>query len=593
MPSRLSTEEIFRQLADVLTLSGYPDFLPTLVQRIADILAVDYCLIANTSANALEAQTIAMWGQGRLLDNISYLLKGTPCETVPEREPCLYPQGVCAAFPEDKLLVDLAVESYLGMPILTTNGEKIGILCVMAKSAFTLPEIGREVLRIAAAQVGAELERSQSERFIRKLTYRDTVTELPNRAHLLERLQSWSKAEHGKALGFALIDISRFKELNDLYGFKVGDELLALVGKRMRDHLPESCYLARYSADQFALLSVVYSVRELELFCKELQQLFVLPYHCFGRDFILNVNIGCALGSLAEVNGPELLRFASIALASAKQEGAGLKVFEPSMSQALSQRQHVLEKFILALRSGKLSLHYQPQFELISGRLSGAEALCRWYDSDWGWISPDTFIPLAEERGLMPELGNWVMQAACRQLNAWQQQGYALPGRLSVNVSARQLDNEQFVSDFAKCSSGISPGQIELEFTESLIMRHPEQSLRQMAELEAMGFSWAIDDFGTGYSSLAYLTRFRATTLKIDRAFINKIPGDHHHNTVVKTILGMAKSLNMVTIAEGVETQAQADFLALLGCERVQGYLTGRPVDAGQFATNWLAPGVR
>lgn len=588
MQSRFSTEEVFRQLADVLTLSGYPDFLPTLVRRVAEILGVDYCLIAKTSVDAAEAKTIAIWGQGRQLENISYLLKGTPCETVPEREPCLYVEGVCQAFPEDQLLVQLGVESYLGMPILTTNGEKIGILSVMAKSPLKMPEIGREVLRIAAAQVGAELERSQSERFIRKLTYRDPVTHLPNRAHLLEKLQSWLKTDIGKALGLALIDISRFKELNDLYGFKVGDELLAAVAKRMREHLPESCYLARYSADQFALLSSVYSVRELELFCQQCQQLFVRPYHCVGRDFLLNINIGCALGTLDELNGPELLRFASIALASAKTEGSGLKVFEPSMSQALSQRQKVLEKFILALHSGKLSLHYQPQFELISGKLSGAEALCRWHDAEWGWISPDTFIPLAEERGLMPELGNWVMQTACRQLNLWRQQGYTLPGRLSVNVSARQLENEQLVSDFAKCSSGITPTQIELEFTESLIMRNPEQSLRQMAELEAMGFSWAIDDFGTGYSSLAYLTRFRATTLKIDRAFVNNIPGDHHHNMVVKTILAMAKSLNMVTIAEGVETPAQADYLTQLGCERAQGYLFGRPVDATQFAKNWL-----
>lgn len=589
MSSRLSTEEIFRQLADALTRSGYPDFLPMLVQRIAAILGVDYCLIAKTNVNAPEAETLAMWGQGRLLENIRYTLKGTPCETVPERDPCIYAEGVCQAFPDDKLLVQLGVESYLGMPILTTSGEKIGILSVMATSSLKMPEIGREVLRIAAAQVGAELERSHSAHFIRKLTYLDPVTHLPNRADLLEKLQSWGKADLAKALGMALIDISRFKELNDLYGFKVGDELLAAVAKRMREHLPESCYLARYSADQFALLSAVYSVRELELLCQQCQQLFIRPYHCVGRDFLININIGCAIGPLEDFNGPELLRFASIALASAKTETHGLKVFEPSMSQALSQRQKVLERFIIALRSGKLSLHYQPQFELASGKLSGAEALCRWQDSEWGWISPDTFIPLAEERGLMPELGNWVMQTACRQLNVWRQQGYVLPGRLSVNVSARQLENEQLVSDFTKCSSGITPTQIELEFTESLIMRNPEQSLRQMTELEAMGFTWAIDDFGTGYSSLAYLTRFRARTLKIDRAFINNIPGDHHHNMVVKTILVMAKSLNMVTIAEGVETQAQAEFLAQLGCEQVQGYLFGRPVAAEQFAKNWLA----
>ncbi len=591
MPPPLSTEETFRQLADVLTQSGYPDFLPTLVQRIAHLLDVEFCLIADTTLNAAEATTIALWGNGQLLDNISYPLKGTPCETVPEREPCLYQQGVCQAFPDDKLLVDLGVESYLGMPILNTSGQKLGILSIMAAKALPRPDISREVLRIAAAQVGAELERSQSERFIRKLTYRDAVTQLPNRAHLLEKLQNWPRVDGNRAgLGIALIDISRFKELNDLFSFKVGDEILTAAAKRMRDDLPESCYLARYSADQFALLSPVYSVRELEQLCRQVQKLFMWPFHCASRDFALNVNLGCALVTAEELNGPELLRFASIALAEAKSSGSGLKVFEPSMSQALSERQKVLEKFMLALRSGKLSLNYQPQLDLASGQLSGAEALCRWYDDEWGWVSPDTFIPLAEERGLMPELGNWVMQTACRQLNLWQQKGYRLPGRLSVNVSARQLDNEQLVSDFAVCSSGIAPTQIELEVTESLIMRNPEQSLRQMAELEAMGFSWAIDDFGTGYSSLAYLTRFRASTLKIDRAFINNIPGDHHHNMVVKTILAMAKSLDMLTIAEGVETAEQAAYLLQLGCARAQGYYFGKPVPADQFAERWLKP---
>lgn len=589
MHDSFSTEEIFRQLADVLTQSGYPDFLPTLVQRLAEILGVEYCLIAQTNTNSLEARTIALWANDQHLDNITYPLQGTPCETVPEREPCLYEYGVCKIFPDDTLLVDLGVESYLGMPVLNTNGQKLGILSVMATKAMPIPDISREVLRIAAAQVGAELERGQSERFIRKLTYRDNVTQLPNRAHLLEKLQSWPKApDSSAALGLALIDISRFKELNDLFSFKVGDELLAAVALRMRDELPKSCYLARYSADQFALLNPVHSATELEQLCHQVQKLFIRPYHLAGKDFALNINIGCTLIPAEQLNGSELLRFASIALAEAKSSGLGLKVFEPSMSQALSQRQKVLEKFILALRSGKLSLHYQPQVDLNSNALCGAEALCRWQDDEWGWVSPDTFIPLAEERGLMPELGNWVMHTACQQLNLWQQQGYQLPGRLSVNVSARQLDNEQLVNDFAICSSDILPTQIELEVTESLIMRNPERSLRQMAELESLGFSWAIDDFGTGYSSLAYLTRFRASTLKIDRAFINNIPGDYHHNMVVKTILAMAENLGMLTIAEGVETAEQASYLLQLGCARAQGYHFGRPVPADEFAEYWL-----
>jgi diguanylate cyclase (GGDEF)-like protein len=591
MPSPLSTEETFQQLADVLTYSGYPDFFSTLVQRLAEVLGVEYCLVAEVTDPSDQARTLAIWGGGSLLDNFTYSLRGTPCEKVVELGPCLYESDVCAVFPQDQLLIDMGVQSYLGMPLTSVSGDPLGLLSIMDTSPLSRPDVCREVLRIAAAQVSAELERSQNKHYIRKLTYRDTITKLPNRAHLLEQLQQSAKELGAKtALGVALIDISRFKELNDLFSFKVGDEILAAAAKRMRDDLPESCYLARYSADQFALLSHVYSVRELEQLCRQVQKLFMWPFHCAGRDFALNVNLGCALVTAEELNGPELLRFASIALAEAKSSGSGLKMFEPSMSQALSERQKVLEKFMLALRSGKLSLNYQPQLDLASGLLSGAEALCRWHDDEWGWVSPDTFIPLAEERGLMPELGNWVMQTACRQLNLWQQQGYRLPGRLSINVSARQLDNEQLVSDFAICSNGIVPTQIELEMTESLIMRNPEQSLRQMAELEAMGFSWAIDDFGTGYSSLAYLTRFHASTLKIDRAFINNIPGDHHHNMVVKTILAMAKSLDMLTIAEGVETAEQADYLLQLGCARAQGYHFGKPVPADEFAERWLKP---
>ncbi|GGW71899.1 sensor domain-containing phosphodiesterase [Alishewanella tabrizica] len=586
----LSSEEIFRQLADVLAQSGYPNFLPSLVQRVAEILAVDYCLIAETSSDPAQAQTLALWGQGKLLDNIRYPLKGSPCETVPERDPCLYSQGVCQAFPEDQLLIDLGIESYLGMPILTSSGNKLGILCIMTTSPLHLPDIGREVLRIAAAQIGAELERTQSAHFIRKLTYRDTVTQLPNRAHLLETLQNWPHTGTvTSALGIVLVDICRFKEINDIFSFKIGDEVLQAVAQRLRTALPESCYIARYSADEFALITPINSAQELQLVCHSVQQLFVAALHCAGKAFMLDINLGCAISGLAELNGAELLRFASIALAEAKQSGQEVKFFEPAMSQALNQRQKVLEKFLVALRTEQLSLHYQPQFELASGVLSGAEALCRWHDAEWGWISPATFIPLAEERGLMPELGNWVMQTACRQLRAWQAQGWQLPGRLSINVSARQLESEHLISEFTRCSSGIAPEQIELEFTESLIMRNPEQSLRLMADLEAMGFCWAIDDFGTGYSSLAYLTRFRATTLKIDRAFISNIPGDHHHNMVVKTILAMANSLNMITIAEGVETAEQAAYLQQLGCDRAQGYWFGKPVSAADFAQTWLA----
>src|SRR5271165_4612105 len=239
---------------------------------------------------------------------------------------------------------------------------------------------------------------------------------------------------------------------------------------------------------------------------------------------------------------------------------------------------------------GGLQLHYQPKIDLRSGQIAGAEALLRWRDPARGQIAPDCFIPIAEERGLMPALGIWVLEEACQQMALWKKAGLHLPGRLAVNVSARQLETPHFTSTI-QCiveASGCSPADVELEITEGVMVSDGPALLAMLEEINAMGFVFAIDDFGTGFSSLAYLSSFPAGTLKIDISFVRNMLKRQKDHVIVKTIIGMAKNLGMATVAEGVETAEQAGALADLGCMVAQGYYYGRPEPAEAFARLWL-----
>jgi len=594
MENQQTTEGMFKALADALARSGYKNFFPTLVQQLAEMLRVEHVLIADTSTDPIKATTLAVWSDGQHLENFSYTLQGTPCETVPDTEPCLYNANVAKDFPDDALLEHMGVESYLGMPALTQQGKKLGIVTIMANAPIKNTELAREVLRIAAAQVGAELDRIYNQKHIKKLAYDDGVTRLPNRHHLmrtLDRVVSFAdKGNTGIAL--AIVDLNRFKDINDTHGPEVGDQVLEAMARRLEGAADRECYIARYSGDEFVVIAPKGDGEYLDNCKSELLHSFQRPLVCAGREFHVSICIGATLveqSSGTLVPEPlELLRQASIALAEAKREGKLFQLFDEAMTRMLYQRQETYERFVKALRANKLELHYQPQFDLVTGELSGAEALCRWHDDEWGWVSPVEFIPLVEERGLMTELGEWVFSTACKQIKAWANQHKHLPGTLCVNVSAQQFENPNLCKRLLELSEGVSAEKIGFELTESVLMSFPDQALNSMSELTRAGFTLAIDDFGTGYSSLSYLTRFDAQVLKIDRSFIMHLPSSGHHHTIIRTIIAMANSLNMTTIAEGIETQDQADVLQVLGCLQGQGFHLGRPVPADIFAKNWL-----
>lgn len=588
MTEKQRPEVMFSRLASALARSGYSDFFESLVKELCSILDVEHALIADVAEKSQVAQTLAVCSHGRIVENFAYDLLGTPCETVPEREVCSYTNNVAEQFPDDELLAELGVTSYVGMPILTSDGRKIGLLSVMAQRHYVLDDIGKEILHIAAAQIGSELESFRSQRQIRALTYEDVVTGLPNRQHL----RDWLSDMDGIRC-LLVIDVRRFKEINDLYSHSTGDAVLYAVAERLQSRVDGRGFLARLSSDEFALIPFKEWKEDLENIADDVRLWFRQPISCGKNEFHIEMTIGASCRSDIELSGVksagnELLRSASVALAEAKANGAGLEVFNPVMVESLKLRQGLIEKLLKALRNEKLELHYQPQFNLETGSIIGAEVLCRWHDEELGWISPAVFIPLAEERGLICDLGNWVISRACQQLMDWSHQNIDFPGKLSVNISGKQLDDPAFVDAILDRLGSVHPSRLVLELTESAMMRSPDNNLAKMKSLKDKGFSWAIDDFGTGYSSLSYLARMDASILKIDRSFVARIPGSAHDESIIRTIIAMGRTMNMQLVAEGIETSLQSSCLVSAGCVNGQGFYFGKPSSGPEFAKRWL-----
>ena len=274
----------------------------------------------------------------------------------------------------------------------------------------------------------------------------------------------------------------------------------------------------------------------------------------------------------------------------AKASGGGYRLYQAEMGVELEKRLTIAKKLGNAMEAGELKLYYQPQIDLATGRVMGAEALLRWIDPVLGFVSPGEFIPIAEERGMMGPLGDWVLREACRQVNAWAGQGVRLDGRLAINVSAVQMEDPDIVGRLLEIvhEAGLDPECFELELTESSMMADPERAIEVMELLSAAGFGLSIDDFGTGYSSLAYLKRFAADQIKIDISFVRNMLTDADDHTIVTTIIAMARSLGLKTTAEGVEERGQAEALLSLGCDFAQGYHFGRPEAPQAFMERWL-----
>ena len=436
-------------------------------------------------------------------------------------------------------------------------------------------------------------ERKRAERHIEKLAFYDTLTALPNRTHFQDQLKRrLARARSkGHALALLFIDLDRFKDINDTQGHLAGDKVLAEIADRFRSSLRQGELLARLGGDEFVVIADEVDRQGANAIALRLLGTLQTPFSVRGASFQLRASIGIAVYPDDAHSVQNLLKSADIAMYRAKGSGGGHCLYSAEMGEQLSHKLDVVQRFSQALRNNRLQLHYQPKLNLSDSRLTGVEALLRWHDPQWGWVPPTEFLPIIEERGMMTELGEWVLSEACRQLQTWKEAGLALPPRIAINVAAPQIDEKDFAARTLAIieEAGQSPTRFELELTESSMMRDPQCAMEVTQALVDAGFTFAIDDFGTGYSSLAYLQRFPVHTLKIDRSFVSGLLADGSNEGIVRTIIAMAQSLGLTSLAEGVEDEQQARCLAALGCVEAQGYHFGRPMPGDELGRRWLA----
>jgi diguanylate cyclase (GGDEF)-like protein len=443
--------------------------------------------------------------------------------------------------------------------------------------------------------------RKQQEERVRFLAYYDQLTRLPNRMLFEDRLaRLLIQAERSKRLvALLFLDLDNFKRINDSLGHKVGDELLKQIAERllrsvrksdevarMVDDI-ESDNVARWGGDKFTI--VLYEVRDVQdvhqVAGRILDQLN-LPFNVDGHDIYFSGSMGVAIYPFDGQNVEILLKNADAAMNSSKLKGRdALQFYSRSMNEAALKRLDMEAKMRKAIENNEFLLYYQPQLDLASGRIMGAEALIRWQHPELGMIPPSEFIPVAEQTGLIVPIGRWVIETACHQAAAWQSEGLA-PLRMAVNLSARQFRDKDLMRQVLDtlAAAKLDPRSLELEITESILMEDMDSTLDLLRMIKEAGVHLAIDDFGTGYSSLSYLKRFPIDTLKIDRSFVQDVVTDEGQAGIVRAIILMAHSLNLQVVAEGVEEDGQRDLLGAFGCNILQGYRISRPLHATEFA---------
>ena len=498
----------------------------------------------------------------------------------------------------DKIIDPADLANWLKFGPASRNAESVPLIFrIRTKDGGEawVEHVAKRVVDGAGQQIGVRgsysniTQRRMAEQQLDFMTHRDPLTGLSNRALFVQLLiHAIKQAEHSKA-EFALlfINLDNFKTINESLGHSAGDQLLVEVAKRLREQLPGLDAIARVGGDEF-YVAIEHEPNGpgIDLVGQRVIDALSQPYELDGSSVYVGASAGIALYPTDGRDAATLLSNADAALHQAKSKGRGLlRFFSPEMSSRAKDRLSLEADLRAAVANGELSLHYQPQVDLFSGALVGLEALLRWRHPVRGNVPPNDFIPLAEECGLIIELGDWVLQSACNQIRAWSDAGLA-PAQTAVNVSAVQLSRGHLLASVksAVAQAGIAPESLELEITESFVMAERELSFQTLADLRAFGVRLAIDDFGTGYSSLAYLQQLAVHKLKVDMSFVREMMRNSGDAAIVKAVIALGRSLGLEVIAEGVEEEAQALYLRQLQCNVMQGYLVSKPLPVAQMS---------
>ena len=450
----------------------------------------------------------------------------------------------------------------------------------------TLPQTSRSRVVGRVYSFRDLTERMDAQKRIEVLAYTDPLTSLPNRLLLGQRVAVALKAAQRSGATFAImyIDLDRFKNINDSLGHAFGDRALMEAASRIHQTLREVDTLCRVGGDEFIAFLQEADALGAEIVARRILEKLAQPFVVDTINFSLGCSIGVSMYPEDARTLDALIQCADTAMFRVKERGRGnFRFYQPQMNVDLLSRVKLDHSMRQAMDLGLFTLHYQPQMALCDGRLLGVEALIRWHNLELGNVSPATFIPLAEESGFIITIGNWVLQEAIRQALVWQHSGR--PVVVSINVSALQFQQGDFVERVASAigDAGLDPSLLELELTESILIKDVNETLARLHALSRLGVSLAIDDFGTGYSSLAYLKKFPISKLKIDRAFVMGLPDDEGDRAIVSATIAMAQALKLTVVAEGVETVAQRDYLKSLHCEAFQGFLCSPGLPAAEL----------
>jgi diguanylate cyclase (GGDEF)-like protein/PAS domain S-box-containing protein len=474
-----------------------------------------------------------------------------------------------------------------GFPILS-GAQPMGVIEFFSRN-IEQPDLALlQVVRAIGSQIGQFIQRKQAEERVRHLAHYDELTGLPNRSMFNQQLaRSLAQARrHAKPLAILFVDLDRFKNINDTLGHDAGDRVLKEVADRLRECLRESDTVGRLGGDEFVvLIEELPEPVQVAAVAQKILAAVAKPFILDAQEFHITASIGISTYPADSEDMQSLLKNADISMYRAKEQGKNNYQFYSAQMNVHSLERLTLESNLRrALERNEFLLHYQPKVDIGSGRITGMEALVRWQQPAKVLLPPAQFIPLAEETGLIVPIGEWVLKTACARNKSWQEQGLP-PLCIAVNLSPRQFAHENLLQDVARVldETGLDPNLLELEITESMVMRNPEFAAKLLIKLKAMGIHLAIDDFGTGYSSLNYLKRFPIDSVKIDRSFIQDIPGNSDDAAITRAIIVMAHSLRLKVIAEGVETGEQLRFLRDHECDEMQGYYFSRPLPENEF----------
>ncbi len=582
------------KIATAVSAATGEDFFEQLARNMCDALGAHTGCLARfvppaTPGDLPKAQALAMASKTRLIDQRQeYSLEGTPSGQLLQQAQLVVPHGLLELYPQAPIIQASQTQAYAGRQLVNAAGQPIGIIFALFHQPLEQVDFVTTALQIIATRAAAEIERQSTDLRLQQLAFYDTLTGLPNRVLLQERMEhALANAQRrGRSGALLYIDLDNFKTLNDTLGHDKGDLLLQAVAQRLGQCMRATDTVARLGGDEFVVMledldtdpqALAMEARHAaEKIIGELSQ----PYALAGYHYRSTPSIGIAPFHGTQSNVLDLLKQADLAMYQAKAAGRNtLRFFDPEMQSVVNARAALEDDLRHALATEQFCLHYQPQVDR-HGKFMGVEALVRWNHPQRGMVAPSEFIAVAEDTGLIFALGRWVLHTACKQLGHWKDTPRTAHLTMAVNVSPQQFHHEQFAVEVARAIDvNEAPARrLKLELTENILVQNVDQTIATMDSLRSLGVRFSLDDFGTGYSSLNYLKRMPLDQIKIDQSFVRDLFSDQNDEAIIHTIIALGQSLGLEVIAEGVETTDQHMLLAQAGCPAFQGYLFSKPV---------------